>query len=407
MAMGAAGLQGAYAPGLNKQESSKLLTYSISTRGFYDDNIATQPDTSALKTSSFGLDVRPSVALNLTSLQQTLLSATYTYGLRYYGDRSPNADHSHQFETRLDHAFNEKHKINFENSFAYAQEPEVVGDIGVVQRSNGSAYRNQAHLEWTARLTDVLGLKTSYGNSWYDYTDTGAGSRSALLDRIEHEGRIEGTYQIQPKLTGRLGYKVDIIDYAGKFELNAPGSGIFGDSRNQTRHTGFAGADYSFNARLRGSLEAGASVATFSQDNFSSITSPYVSGNFTYLYSEDSYAQLGVSVERTATDLVGSDPAAPVTDAQSVGPYASITHKITARMKAGLLARYNNYSYSGGALDGASQGFYSGQLTFDYKLSEYITATASYNYDKSTADTAISGREFSRNRVFLGVVATY
>ena len=46
-------------------------------------------------------------------------------------------------------------------------------------------------------------------------------------------------------------------------------------------------------------------------------------------------------------------------------------------------------------------------LIFDYKLSEYITATASYNYDKSTADSAISGREFSRNRVFLGVVATY
>lgn len=395
VALSATGMQGAYAPGLNKMEASKLMTYSASLRGFYDDNVTTAKGTTqAPKIDSFGFDFRPSASLNLTSLQQTYLGATYTYGMRYYADRDPSADHSHEFELKLDHAFTERYKLSFSEAFAYAQEPEVIGDLGAITRlarSNNSTYRNVANLGFTAQLTEVLGTRLGYENTWLDYVDR---DRSSFLDRMEHAIRVEGTWQVQPKLLLRPGYRLTLTDYSRDAS----------DGRNSKRHAIFAGADYSFNSRLRGTLEAGAQIASFDDSTlFPSGTSPYVSLSASYLYREDSYLQLGLTVDRSATEIQNSS------DVQTISPYVSVNHKITSRISASALVRYNQYSYNASTkpLDGASEDFFTAQLNADYKISEHFTATATYNYDDLSGDALFSDRSFSRNRVFLGVRASY
>ncbi|MBL9167845.1 MAG: hypothetical protein JNN07_08910 [Verrucomicrobiales bacterium] len=408
VALSATGMQGAYAPGLNKMESSKLMTYSASLRGFYDDNVTTATGSStAPKIDSFGFDFRPSASLNLTSLQQTYIGATYTYGMRYYADRDPSADHSHEFDLKTEHAFNERYKMTFNDSFVYAQEPEVVGDIGVVRRlarSDNSAYRNVASLGFTAQLTEVIGARLGYENTWLAYLDEGAGSRSAQLDRMDHAIRLEGTWQVQPKLLARSGYRLTITDYQGSDDIDLVTPGIQqGDTRNENRHTFFVGGDYSFNSRLRASLEGGAQIAEFKRADLSSDVSPYVSLSSTYLYQEDCYAQLGLTVDRSATDIVSS------ADVQTMSPYFSINHKITPRINAGGLLRYNQFKYHapGAAVDGGTENFITAQLNVDYKISQYFTATATYNFDDLGGDTQFADRSFTRNRVFLGVRATY
>ena len=408
VALSATGMQGAYAPGLNKMESSKLMTYSASLRGFYDDNVTTASGKgTATKIDSFGFDFRPSASLNLTSLPQTYIGATYTYGMRYYIDRDPSADHSHEFELKTEHAFSERYKLTFNDSFVYAQEPEVVGDIGVIRRlarSNNSAYRNVANLGFSAQLTETIGARLGYENTWLSYLDSGAASRSATLDRMDHAIRMEGTWQAQPKLLARAGYRLTMTDYQGSDDIDLVTPGVQkGDTRNETRHTFFVGGDYSFNSRLRASLEGGAQLAEFKRADLSSAVSPYVSLSSTYLYREDSYIQLGLTVDRSATEIVSS------ADVETMSPYLSINHKITPRMKAGGMLRYNEYKYNAPrtGLDGATENFITAQVNVDYRLSQYLTASATYNLDDLSGDSQFADRAFTRNRVFLGVKATY
>src|SRR3954470_14509200 len=130
VAFGATGLQAAYAPGLTPLETSKPWSVSATVRGFYDDNFATAPKSFTGKKDSFGLELSPAAAINIP-LEQTYLGASYVYTMRYYEGR-PNHkfDHSHEANLKLDHEFSERYKANFNDSFAYSQEPEIIQPTG-------------------------------------------------------------------------------------------------------------------------------------------------------------------------------------------------------------------------------------------------------------------------------------
>src|SRR5439155_8973971 len=122
-ALGADSVQAAYAPGLSPQEKSKEWTISGTLRGFYDDN----PTLSigADKQESWGLELSPSLAVNL-ALDQTLIGFNYTYDMRYYEAR-PNheADHSHHVSIKINHAISERYKVEVRDVLNYAQEAEL------------------------------------------------------------------------------------------------------------------------------------------------------------------------------------------------------------------------------------------------------------------------------------------
>src|SRR2546428_7316268 len=126
-ALGAASLHGAYAPGLSPQEKSKAWTISGKVRGFYDDN-----PTASIKADrqeSWGLELSPSLAVNL-ALDQTLIGFNYTYDMRYYEARKNNdADHSHHVSLKINHAITERYKVELGDTLNYAQEPELQGIV--------------------------------------------------------------------------------------------------------------------------------------------------------------------------------------------------------------------------------------------------------------------------------------
>src|SRR6059058_3819908 len=108
-ALGVAGVQAAYAPGLSPQEKSKAWTISGTLRGFYDDN-----PTASIKTdkqASWGLELSPSLAVNL-ALDQTLIGFNYTYDMRYYEPRPRHeAGHSHRVSFKINPAITEQYKV--------------------------------------------------------------------------------------------------------------------------------------------------------------------------------------------------------------------------------------------------------------------------------------------------------
>ena len=138
-AVGVAGLQAAYAPGLSPQERSKLWTVSATLRGFYDDNYTTSYRT--LKRESYGVEISPYLGINI-ALDQTLIGFSYQYGMRYYEDRENNsADHSHQVNFKLDHAFSERYKLALSDNFVSAQEPEVLDPDALQLHDSASSVR--------------------------------------------------------------------------------------------------------------------------------------------------------------------------------------------------------------------------------------------------------------------------
>src|ERR1051326_4569876 len=105
-ALGAAGVQAAYAPGLSPMEKAKPWTISAVLRGFYDDNPTASFRTQ--KQESWGLEVSPSLGVNI-AMDQTLIGFNYTYDLRFYEARAKNdADHTHDLSLKISHQRSEE-----------------------------------------------------------------------------------------------------------------------------------------------------------------------------------------------------------------------------------------------------------------------------------------------------------
>ena len=250
VAISAAGLQAQYAPGLSRMETTKPWSISASLRGFYDDNYFAQPK--GFADESFGFELRPRVAFNLP-MEQTYIGGSYTYSMKYYEARAnDHIDHTHEVDLKLDHRFSETMKVAFNDSFVYAREPEVVEGSGTTIstfRTDSDVLRNRASIDFTVRLTDTFGLAAGYENGWYDYQDSGTGSRSALLDRFEHTFRLDGRWQARPDLVGIVGYQLGIINYTDDELLTLTGPLTSGD-RDTRSHYGYVGAEYTITEEL-------------------------------------------------------------------------------------------------------------------------------------------------------------
>jgi len=387
-------------------------TLSAGLRGFYDDNIFTgnnqvdidnadgdnNSSTGAdqRKESSFGFEVTPGIRFSFP-LDNTTISAGYTYGLRYYEDRPGRSyDQFHLADVQVNHAFNERYKISLFDNFAIAQEPEQVGGSpgapnSQLLRAEGSNLRNTAGLDFTAAIAPQWSAVLGYRNSYYNYDAQQFGD---FLDRTEHLPSLGLRYQLSPKTVTSLNYQYGDNNYKTANE------------RDSTSHYFFAGVDHSFTARLVGAIRAGAQFIEW--DNAQGgqrgdATNPYIDANLTYSYSEGSTAQLGVRHGRNATDLVG------VLDQQSTLVYGSINHQITARLRASLVGQYQNAEFvgvtNGQGADGSSEDYISLGFTLNYKINAYLSAEAAYYFDRLSSK--IDLRDYDRNRVFVGVRATY
>ncbi|MBM3834049.1 MAG: hypothetical protein FJ403_12415 [Verrucomicrobia bacterium] len=425
--LGAASVQAQYAPapGLTRIETAKPWSVSASLRGFYDDNYVTRPSKGAVvltpagpveqdRRDSFGFEVSPSAALNLV-MPQTYLGLSYVYGMRWYEDRENNkADHSHQANLKINHAFTERYKLDVSDSFVVAQEPSIIderGGITVPLRVDGDNIRNTASLTFTAGLTEKLGTVLGYSNTFYDYdqdaSDVPFGSLSALLDRLEHLISANLRWQALPSTVGILGYQYGITEYdSGRDHLLAPG--VPSEIRDSNSHYVFVGADHSFNPQLNGALRVGVQFTEYDNVNEDTV-GPYVDGSVTWTYNPASYLQLGVRHTRLATDVPGlillGGTVDPTLDQEATTLYGSVNHKITPKLTGSLLAQFQHGEFEGGGVDGDSENFLLAGLNLSYEINKFLAAEAGYNFDRLDSD--IPFRSYTRNRVYVGIRATY
>lgn len=397
VALSLSGVQAA-GPALTAIEASKPWNVSLALRGFYDDNYTTLPSNQG--DESFGYEVRPSVSLNLP-MDQTFFGASYEYSLRYYESRPDDKiDQSHRFDLRLDHDFSERYKVELNNSFAVTQEPEVGGATPL--RTEGDNIRNIASIDFTAQLTELLATEIGYANSFFDYEQDGVGSRSAVLDRMEHAAHLDLRWQALPETDGILGYQFGFVDFTSSDDIS---TGFDADIRNSRSHRIYVGADHRFNPQLNGSIRVGGQYTDYYRQDESNV-SPYADANLTYQYSRGSYVQVGAKHSRNRTDVATFDAKNEVTvDQESTSIYGSLNHKITPNLIGSLLVQGQRSTFEGGGSDGDVEYLLLSGINLAYHFNPHFLAEAGYNFDRLDSD--ISNRSYTRNRVYIGIRATY
>jgi hypothetical protein len=414
LALGAAGLHAAYAPGLSSTETTKPWSISATLRGFYDDNYTTAPHGS--QQYSWGYSVSPHVGLNITR-DQTYIGLSYTYGMMYYAERPDNKyDQSHLFTGVLNHAFSERYSVDVSETFVVSQEPDVVDPtLANPYRSDQDNIANRAAINFNAQLTTVLSLLLGYGNTYVDYDQSrgdveppgSTASLSALLDRIDQLAKIELHWLVRPTTTAILGYQFGQV-YHTSDELLLPNTAN-ADIRDSRSHYVYVGAQHVFRPDLIGTVRVGGQFTDYYNDpeNQDQVT-PYLESNLSYNYSKGSYFRFGArhTLNQTDVDAFKTSNTDKVTlDQESSTLFAEISHLITPDLTGSLSGQFQNSVFNGGQYDGDADDFYLVGLNLTYRFNQFLSAETGWNYDRLSSD--INDRSYSRNRVYVGITASY
>ncbi len=441
VALGAASVHGAvFAPNAGTPSATKPWSVSGTLRGFYDDNYTTSSKPN--ERESVGIEVMPAASYNWVK-DATTLGLSAIYSMRWFEDRDEDEiDHTIQFNAKLSHAFNNRFKLDVSNSFVLAQEPQVLDPDGIVVtvplRSDGDNIRNTASIGLTSEITENFQLVSRYTNNYFDYEQDaadvardpllgvgnplGLNSRSSLLDRVDHKFSLEGRQVLLPQTVGVIGYSFQYIDYVSDDRFGGvDGGGVFraynSDIRNSVSHFFTLGVDQAITQTLNASLRAGVQYTSYEKLNDylpgldDDDISPYVDASATWLYMAGSYAQLGVRHSRSQTDIgfIPGGGLAPNLDAEATSVYGSVNHRFYGSFILSLIGQYQMSSLDmGGGPDVDEDLFFIG-VNLTYEINKWLAAEVGYNFDKLESDLSDRGlpRDYTRNRVYAGIRATY
>jgi hypothetical protein len=439
VAVGAAGLQSVLADdsaGVSiPAPSPKIWSVSASLRGFYDSNYAVNQAVS--KKGSYGIELTPSVAID-DSLQQTDLGVRYTYGLYWYQQRQIMGinpfDQSHQLDLWVDHAFDERWHATVSDTFGVGQEPELIGGGsittgGVPFRVNGDNIGNHFNFALDTQWTRELSTAVHYQNDFYDYQNSGAGvtnaavlpppsykltgsgaSLAGLLNRIDQNAGVDLQWHFNPETMVFVGYEFDWVDYNANepIQVSPDGTKVFySRDRNSYSDQVHAGLQYQILANLTGTASAGAQyVDSYNESGpGAQAWSPYANVSLTYTYLPGSYVQLGFDQGNNATYVAQATTDGGLTQYQETSTFSgSINHHFTEKLIGSVLGQYSYSEFHGGSSIGP-EALYSAGVNLTYIINQYLSTDVGYNYDKLRSD--LPGTAYERNRVYIGLTATY
>jgi len=263
-------------------------------------------------------------------------------------------------------------------------------------------------------------VQIGYANSFFKYDDANSGffdangvwnaSRAGLLNRLEHYIHLDGRWQVQPQTVALLGYRYGQSDYTGNEVIgydDVTAAPYFSDARNNRSHTGYVGIEHHFRPDLTASIRAGGRYTDFYNEpgGGHSDIGPVAMASLQYTYAPESYLEFGVTHDRNASDLFSASNGNLTTDAVSTAVYGTVNHRIMPRLYGNLTGQYQNSITQGGAQGNVSENYYLVGLNVEYRFTPHLSAHTGYNYDRLGSE--LPNRPFDRNRVYIGVTATY
>lgn len=422
IAAGTASLQAAYAPDWDSTSAS-MWSVSGTLRGFYDDNYETA-SSGPNKQASLGFEVSPQFELNVP-LQQTELGMRYIYGLYYYQKREELGenpiDQTQQFDLWVDHAFTERWQARVQDSFVMGQEPELIDPrLSVLTRTEGNNIGNTGTLTLDTAWTRLFSTALKYQNSFFDYQNSGAttatlatqgASYAGLLNRIDQTVSLDLQWHVAPETVAFFGGSFEWVNYTGDepIAIDPITSAVYySSSRNSRSYYGYVGVQRSMLANLSFTAKGGVQYTdNYNDPSGATSLNPYADLSLIYTYLPGCYAELGFTQMQTATDQVSPDPSngsiAMSTESSTV--YASINHKLTPKLLGTVIGQWQHSVYNQGSYNNQADDYYSLGVNLSYSFNQHFSVDAGYNYDDLTSK--IPEYNYTRNRVYLGVTATY
>jgi Putative beta-barrel porin 2 len=414
-AAGSASLH-SYAQDLGPMQSTKIWSVSSTLRGFYDDNYTTSSNGN--KQGSAGFEASPSIQFNVP-LQQTEIGIKYTYGLYYYQQRQNNGqdpiDQTHQADLWVDHAFTERVQGSVKDTFAYGQEPQLLNTGGgpqVETRVNGNNLANNATVSLTSDWTREFSTVSTYNNGVYDYqNDNGTAADPSLagqLNRIDQSVGTDFQWSVTPETIALIGYQFEWLLYtAGEPIAQSGGTTYYSNSRNNQSHFLYVGFQHSFLPNLNVSAKVGAQDTKYYNDsNTPNQLTPYVNISASYTYAPGSYVQLGFQHVQNASAITTPSSNGNITQSEQSSVFsASLNHQITAKLLGSLVGSFQDSRYYQGLYNNNSDYFYSFGANLTYSFNQHFSTELGYNFDDDQSN--VPNTSYSRNRVYLGVTATY
>jgi uncharacterized protein (PEP-CTERM system associated) len=181
----------------------------------------------------------------------------------------------------------------------------------------------------------------------------------------------------------------------------------YSNSRDNLSHYGYVGVEHSFLANLTGHANVGVQYTEYYNDpNATSSLGPYADASLVYTYASGSYAQVGLTQARNTTSTVNIDSQGHITqDQESTTVYGSINHKLTPKLTASAVGQFQYSTYNDGQFNNETAKFYNLGLNLAYAFNHHLSSEIGYNFDYYTS--AVPNSDYTRNRVYLGVSATY
>jgi hypothetical protein len=429
VALGTTALQAAESANLELARPARPFKIAATVRGFYDDNPSTLSSDNAQKEDSFGFELSPTIDYTYVA-ETTTFNASYVYSIKYY-DTKPvgNADHAdqtHSFNLGLEHQFNPQYLVRVKESFVIGQEPDMLragSTIATPYRVPGDNIRNYAALDLEGNLSREFGFGVGYDNAYYDYADdstidpvTGqrVTSLAGTLNRMEHGAHLDGKWLYSRQTTGVLGFRFRETDYTGDQFLGGnpalPNSLVESSDRNNRLYSPNIGADHEFTPDLTASIRGGATYADYyNSPTADNAWTPYILLSGRYLYAQESYVELGVSHDLSATDIVAVDTLGRnstfTQDSEVTTVFATVNHRFTERVYGSLTGQYQYSTFNGGSTDGESENFFMAGVNVEYRFTHNLSSHIGYNFD--SLDSDLEGRNYVRNRVYIGLTGSY
>ncbi len=445
-AVGTAGLHAAYAPDLGALSDTKLWSVSATLRGFYDDNYDTA-NSGLNPRGSYGFEVSPQIMLAVP-LQQTELGLRDTYSMQYYQERESLGqnpiDQSDQLDLWVDHAFTERWQAKVMDTFVVGQEPQLLTPNGSPEslpvRVEGDNIVNTGTITLNTDWTRQFSTSLNYLNSFYDYRNSGenpeeifdnyfgilyngspapGASLAGTLNRVEQTISLDLQWHLTPETMAFFGGSFELVNYTGNEPIAFNEAGYllgpqygpaiyYSSDRDSRAYTGYVGFQHNFLPNLNVSAKAGASYTEDYNDPLSSgSVTPYAVLSVIYTYLPGSYVEIGLNQSQNATDVVAPDPTTgKVTQNQeSTYVYGSINHQITPKLLGTLIGSWQYSTFQEGAYANDSESYYSLGLNFSYTFTPHFSADAGYNFDDIQSNIGLRG--YTRNRVYIGLTASY
>lgn len=383
VAMCVASVQAQYKAPANER-TGKPFTVSASLRGEYDDNINTASNN---EEGSYKTILTPSIVFNYP-MDQTLLSARYTFRMTHFADRAgDDFDFGHDFTARVAHTFTSRFDIDFRNRFTLSQESRLRNGVAVTRRL-GDGIRNDTTLDLNYVWTDRISTTTIGKLGLSEYSDETVGSVNDYLKG----GVVQNIkWEALPTTTAVASYEYSRTEYLG------------GIDRDFDSHLFLVGADHFLQPQWLLSGRVGAEYTVRDNRTFGDSIGPYGSLDTVWNYAPKSSLRAGYAHRVNLTDN-------PFFSDITLNEFTlGITHYITPKVSVS-----NNFSASFGTFK-QGQSFAGTQntdeltlrndISIGYEFSKYMSIRAGYIH--STVDSEDANREYSRNQGYFAIRGSY